>query len=249
MSHPFRGTPSLPFDITSNPQPPRPTPNISLALASLPEPRKAYKYYYASASAASEMDLPKEDLHTFLRGYFHLKSADWSGNDPQPLKGWQATELAKMPYYYIMPLAASMREAVAVQLSISSSSATEITKQGARWLNDAELNIYVQDYARNGFQGPLNWYRAATDPTILRDVEAFAGRNIDVPALFVAGRKDWGTYQEPGVIERMDKVCTQLRGVELLEGAGHWVQQEQPEKVVELVAKFLRDIKKDAVLL
>lgn len=106
MSHPFKGSPNLPFNIVSNPPPAAEKQDIHQALASLPGPRKAYKWYYATKPAADEMDNPREGLHEFLRGYFFLKSADWKGNDPKALKAWEATEIAKMPYYYVMPLEA-----------------------------------------------------------------------------------------------------------------------------------------------
>jgi pimeloyl-ACP methyl ester carboxylesterase len=245
MSHPFKGTPSLPFDIVSNPQPLSQNEDVHKALAVLPQPRKHYKWYYSTAPAASEMDNPKEDLHTFLRGYFYLKSADWKGNDPKPLKAWEATELAKLPYYYVMPLKSTMREAV--KISMADEDAAEVTKRSARWLDDKDLAVYVEEFGRNGFQGGLNWYRVATNPKHMKDVELFAGRKIDIPAMFISGKKDWGTYQEPGAIEKMSEVCTRFKGAELLDGAGHWAQQEQPEKVIDLVSKFLRDIKKDAI--
>jgi pimeloyl-ACP methyl ester carboxylesterase len=75
----------------------------------------------------------------------------------------------------------------------------------------------------------------------MTDIELFAGLTITIPCLFIGGKKDWGTYQEPGAIETMAEICTQFKGAELLEGAGHWVQQEQPERVVELVLGFLWD--------
>ena len=245
MSHPFKGIPSLPFNIASNPPPLPQKDDVHKALAELPRPRKHYKWYYSTAPAASEMDNPKDDLHTFLRGYFHLKSADWKSNDPKPLRAWEATELAKLPYYYVMPLNSTMREAV--KISMADVDAAELTKQSARWLDDKDLDIYVQEFGRNGFQGALNWYRVATDEKNMKDVELFASRKIDIPSLFISGKKDWGTYQEPGAIEKMSDVCTRFKGAELLDGAGHWVQQEQPEKVIELVLKFLRDVKKDAI--
>jgi pimeloyl-ACP methyl ester carboxylesterase len=244
MSHPFIGTPSLPFDIVSNPQPVFRAEDVHKALANLPEPRKHYKWYYSTAPAASEMDSPKEELHTFLRGYFHLKSADWKGNDPKPLRAWEATELAKLPYYYVMPLKSTMREAV--KISMAEEDPVEVAKRSARWLSDKDLDVYVEEFGRNGFQGGLNWYRVGTDPKNMSDVELFAGRTIDVPSMFISGQKDWGTYQDPGAIEKISEVCTQFKGAKLLDGAGHWVQQEQPEQVIELISKFLRDIKTDA---
>ena len=83
----------------------------------------------------------------------------------------------------------------------------------------------------------------------MKDVELFAGKKIEVPMLFVSGRQDWGTYQEPGVVEKMKDTCVEgmFRGTEIVEGAGHWVQQEQPERVVEIVSKFLVDIKVESI--
>jgi pimeloyl-ACP methyl ester carboxylesterase len=50
-----------------------------------------------------------------------------------------------------------------------------------------------------------------------------------------------GIYQTPGAIERMqESACTRMRGCHLLAGAGHWVQQEQPERVSELLIEFLK---------
>ena len=58
--------------------------------------------------------------------------------------------------------------------------------------------------------------------------------------MFIGGKSDWGVYQNPGALERMQKVaCTKMRGVHLVEHAGHWVQQEQPEAVSRLLVEFL----------
>ena len=74
-------------------------------------------------------------------------------------------------------------------------------------------------------------------------LELFAGRTIDVPSLFIGGKSDWGTFQTPGAFERMQtrEVCSDFRGAHRIEGAGHWVQQEQPERVTELLLSFLRE--------
>lgn len=244
MSHPFKGSPTLPFNTVSNPQPAK-KEDVQQALASLPQPRKHYKWYYSTASAASEMDNPKEGLHEFLRGYFHLKSADWKGNNPKPLEAWDANSLAKLPYYYVMPLGSGMRESV--RIAMSNEDPEEVSKMSSRWLPDEDLKVYVEAWKCNGFQGGLNWYRVATDPSKMIDVELFAGRKIDIPLLYIAGKQDWGSYQEPGALENMDKVCSKLKGIHLVDGAGHWVQQEQPEKVIELVSNFLKQVKVDSV--
>jgi pimeloyl-ACP methyl ester carboxylesterase len=171
-----------------------------------------------------------------MRGYFHYKSADWQGNRPYPLKSWSAEELAKMPTYYIMDHDRDMAQTVTPVMP----SAAEIA--ACRWLPDSELAVYAGEYQRNGFQGGLNWYRSRT--TGLSDAELllFSGRTIDVPSLFIAGKSDWGTYQRPGNFERMQSAaCTNMIGCHLVDGAGHWVQQEQPGQVTKLLLSFLRD--------
>jgi pimeloyl-ACP methyl ester carboxylesterase len=60
--------------------------------------------------------------------------------------------------------------------------------------------------------------------------------------MFIGGRSDWGVYQTPGAFESMQKAaCTKMQGVHLVDGAGHWVQQEQPKAVTELLLKFLQN--------
>jgi hypothetical protein len=216
MTHPFKGSPSLPGP---NTPPPPSKEDIHASLAALPEPRKHYKWYYATQPAASEMVNPSSSLKTFLRGYFHLKSADWQGNNPQTLQSWSAPELAKLPYYYVMPLQSTMREAVS--LSMESEDPALVIKLGSRWLPEDELAVYVEEYKRTGFQGGLNWYRVSTNPDHLTDIELFAGKKIDVPCIFISGKKDWGAFKDPGVVEKMGEVCTKFKGTHYIEGAGH----------------------------
>jgi pimeloyl-ACP methyl ester carboxylesterase len=109
------------------------------------------------------------------------------------------------------------------------------------WLPEADLRVYSGEYERTGFQGGLQWYRVRTEGMLQGELEVFAGRSIDVPSLFIAGRSDWGIHQVPGAIERMQgTACTRMLGCHLVEGAGHWVQQEQPEQVSRLLLDFLR---------
>jgi pimeloyl-ACP methyl ester carboxylesterase len=62
-----------------------------------------------------------------------------------------------------------------------------------------------------------------------------------VPSCFISGKQDWGTYQRPGVYEAMQaSACTRMLGCYLIDGAGHWVQQERPAEVNRLLLQFLR---------
>jgi pimeloyl-ACP methyl ester carboxylesterase len=109
-----------------------------------------------------------------------------------------------------------------------------------QWLPEHELAFYASEYARTGFQGGLQWYRCGTSAAFNSELQLFAGRTIDVPSCFISGNQDWGTYQRPGVVEAMRRVCTKMLGCHLVEGAGHWVQQEQPAVVGRLLLDFLQ---------
>jgi pimeloyl-ACP methyl ester carboxylesterase len=234
MSAPFAGPPELPFDTDRSPPAPPRGPTIHEALAALPRPRKHYQWYYSTRPANAQMWHCGQGVHDFLRAYFHHKSADWKQNRPRRLASWSAAELAEMPTYYIMDLADDMAATVAKEMP----SAGEIA--ACKWLPDHELAVYAGEYQRNGFQGGLNWYRTRTEGTFDNELQLFSDRTIDVPSIFMSGKSDWGVYQQPGALERMqESVCTKMAGCSLLEGAGHWVQQEQPEAVSSLLIDFL----------
>jgi pimeloyl-ACP methyl ester carboxylesterase len=85
----------------------------------------------------------------------------------------------------------------------------------------------------------LNWYRSGDIGAA--EQQLFTNRTIDQPSIFISGASDWGSYQSPGALERMrHAACTDLRGVHMIAGAGHWVQQEQPEQTSRLLIDFLR---------
>jgi pimeloyl-ACP methyl ester carboxylesterase len=239
MSAPFPGPPSLPFNTASGATDSRAKAassggSVHEQLARLDPPRKHYQWYYSTREANADMHDAPQGIHDFLRAYYHYKSADWARNNPVPLKSFTAGELAKLPTYYIMELHKGMAATVAPEMP----SPAEIAS--CQWLTEQELKVYSTEYLRTGFQGGLNWYRCRTQNVDTAELEMFSGRQIEVPSLFIAGRKDWGIYQVPGSIERMrDSACTRMRSCILVEGAGHWVQQEQPQRVSELLIEFL----------
>ena len=113
-----------------------------------------------------------------------------------------------------------------------------------KWLTEAEIEVYVAEYGRTGFTGALQGYRVrqGSDPRSIAEMHTFSGRTIDVPSQYIAGKSDWGTYQRPGAVDTMrTSACTKMVGFHLLDAAGHWVQQEQPERVSQLLVQFLRD--------
>jgi pimeloyl-ACP methyl ester carboxylesterase len=236
MSAPFAGPPPLPFGTADQPAPPKAEDPVHRDLAALPRPRIHYQWYYATREANAHMQHAPQGVHDFLRAYYHHKSADWPGNTPTPLQGWTANELAKLPTYYVMDRDQTMAETVAAEMPTPEQIAS------CKWLPDNELAFYAGEYARTGFQGGLQWYRCNTTGAFNADYETFAGCTIDVPSAFISGKQDWGIYQRPGAIETMqNSACTNMRAMHLIDGAGHWVQQEQPQEVSRLLLKFLKD--------
>jgi pimeloyl-ACP methyl ester carboxylesterase len=207
---------------------------LAESLAALHPPRKHYQAYFSTHAADAEMRECPQGIHAFLRAYFHIKSADWRPNMPHPLKSWAADELAQMPLYYIMDMAKNMAETVAEHAPSEADAARCV------WLHDDEVRVYSEEFARTSFRGGLKWYRNAIDADGAAQLQAYAGRSIDVPCCFIAGKSDWGTYQSPGALRAMESsACSQFRGAHFVDGAGHWVQQEQAAAVSELLINFL----------
>lgn len=109
------------------------------------------------------------------------------------------------------------------------------------WLTEAELDEYVATFARTGFGGGLNWYRAFD--VNWEEGAPYFGKAIDVPTLFIAGEKDAVIEMRGRAgIARMETFVPDLRGVHVLPGVGHWVQQEASDAVNALLLDFLRSV-------
>ncbi len=225
MSAPFSGPPVVQ---TADAQ------EIHRALADLSPPRKHYQWYFGERDSEANMLNAPGGFSEFLRAYFHCKSADWTGNRPHPLARWTAEDLAAMPRYYIMDLDAGMAE-TAISMAPSQEDA-----DACIWLDRGELETYATEFRRTGLQGGLNWYRRSTSAAERMELAAFAGKRIQAPLAFVGGAQDWGVRQVPGALEAMEtQASTDYRGTHLIQNAGHWVQQEQPEAVLEVIGAML----------
>ena len=243
--HPNRGDPA---DIAAAKDKPLTTlaQAVSAALAALTPPRKHYTSYFSTRDANKDMlGETQEDLYHFLGGYYHMKSAAWEGNTTHPLPSASnpsstidaiARDLASLPEYYVMPAHENMRQLIERHASLH---------PHFTWPpDDAEAGrVYASEFARTGFQGGLNYYRSALSPPPAERVDeliALSGRKVRVPAAFISGARDWGVYQKPGAVEKMRHLFgMQSDDVVLIEGAGHWVPQEAPEKVIAALLRFL----------
>jgi pimeloyl-ACP methyl ester carboxylesterase len=108
------------------------------------------------------------------------------------------------------------------------------------WLTEADIDFYAGEFTRSGFRGPLNYYRNHDRNWEL--MAAFEGTKVAVPALYLAGRDDMA-FTAPGMpeyIANLRQVVPTLKDVQMLDGCGHWTQQERPSEVSAAIIDFLR---------
>lgn len=102
------------------------------------------------------------------------------------------------------------------------------------WLSPAEFDHYVDVFTRTGFTGGLNWYRNFDLNWAL--TAEFADAHVAVPAAFVAGAADPVLLMAPADVMR--SYCADLRGFTIVQGAGHWIQQEAPAEANAALLEF-----------
>jgi pimeloyl-ACP methyl ester carboxylesterase len=110
------------------------------------------------------------------------------------------------------------------------------------WLTDSDVDFYAGEFARAGFRGGLNWYRNFDRNWEL--LAPFADAKVTVPAHFIGGLRDvvvTGPERNgPGpLVQMLPAFCSDLRGQTLIEGAGHWTQQEDPGATNRALVEFL----------
>jgi pimeloyl-ACP methyl ester carboxylesterase len=110
------------------------------------------------------------------------------------------------------------------------------------WLTPADLDYYTGEFERSGLRGPINRYRNHE-----RDfdwLQGFKDRRIEQPAFFVSGTRDLAFNMLGGAdpIEIMRKYVTDLRVADVLEGCGHWTQQERPAEVNARLIPWLKGL-------
>ena len=106
------------------------------------------------------------------------------------------------------------------------------------WLSQSEFDHYVAEFARTGFTGGINWYRNMDRNWSL--TERIADAKIEIPSLFIGGRLDPVLMMTPP--ESTVHLLPDHRGSVLVDGAGHWVQQEKPDEVNAALVDFINSL-------
>lgn len=114
------------------------------------------------------------------------------------------------------------------------------------WLTAADIDYYVGEFERSGFRGPLNRYRNHRRDFALLD--ALPDKRIHQPALYIGGTRDLVLKMLPGtdMVASMKPLMPNLSDAVLLDGIGHWTQQEAPDQVNRMLLAWLNGLKKDA---
>ncbi|MGV1804182.1 alpha/beta fold hydrolase [Agrobacterium vitis] len=110
------------------------------------------------------------------------------------------------------------------------------------WLAPEDFQHLVRAFKASGFTGGLNYYRNLDRNWELQ--QAYSGQTVNVPAFFMIGERDPG-LSIPGmdqIIAGMSDLVPDLRGTHILPEAGHWLQQEKPTEVSELMINFLKHL-------
>lgn len=110
------------------------------------------------------------------------------------------------------------------------------------WLSEKDLDTYVEAFAKSGFHGAFNRYRALQlDHEELID---FRGAPLTLPTCFIGGEHDPVRAFVPGVdtFQMAGMACTDFRGATIIDGVGHWVQQEAPEATNAALEAFLETL-------
>ena len=104
------------------------------------------------------------------------------------------------------------------------------------WCLREDFDVYVQTFAEHGFRGPLNWYR--NFERNWQRTEFLAGRQVVQPTLFLIGDRDPVGVFEAHTLKRMPEAVPDLEQ-HVLANCGHWIQNEQAQRVNALMLEFL----------
>lgn len=110
------------------------------------------------------------------------------------------------------------------------------------WISEEDIDCYADDFERNGFTGPLNYYRALDLTWEL--MAPWTEGKVTTPTLFMVGDADV-VYHFPGAKDyihsgAMNVDVPKLKDIIVLEGVNHFLHEEKPELVNEHIVKFLK---------
>jgi pimeloyl-ACP methyl ester carboxylesterase len=205
------GALSVPFTPAIGGLPEGMTVNDLMRMNAGPE-RDYYRLYFQEPGVA-EADLEADLRHSVL-GFLYAISGDaFANGDQEP--GWDGH----------FPLGQTMSEQMIVPETLPP------------WLTEADVQFYVDELAQSGFRGGLNWYRNIN--RLPGSLAPWVGATIEQPSFYMAGSTDMIAGNTDEAIAAMKAALPDLRHCEIVDGAGHWLQQERPDQVNQALLAFL----------
>jgi pimeloyl-ACP methyl ester carboxylesterase len=108
------------------------------------------------------------------------------------------------------------------------------------WITESDIDVYIAQFTRSGFRGPLGWYRNVDRSWEL--LGPFAGATVTIPALYMAGDRDFVAAVNSESIAKQSTMVPKLRPAIMLAGCGHWTEQERAPEVSAAMIDFLRSL-------
>ena len=190
--------------------------DVNALMAQTAGPDRDYYRLFFQELGKAEADL-EADIYSSMRGFLYLISGDAlrNGDISEPFDGH-------------FPAGEALTDQFVSPAELPS------------WLTDEDLNFYVEEITRTGFRGGLNWYRNINRlPAI---TAPFLGATINQPSFYMGGSTDLIAGNTPEAISAMQQALGDLRHCEIIEGAGHWLQQEHPTEVNSAMINFLEGL-------
>jgi pimeloyl-ACP methyl ester carboxylesterase len=115
-----------------------------------------------------------------------------------------------------------------------------VPKKLPPWLTEADLDFFGGEFKRAGFRGGINWYRNFDRNW---EITAFLdGAKLRQPSVFAAGDQDVVGKMVPGGYDGVGAFMPNLKKKVIIPGAGHWIQQERPKEINEILIEFLKGL-------
>ncbi|MGW7069947.1 alpha/beta fold hydrolase [Streptomyces sp. NPDC054855] len=187
-----------------------PRPTDTFAMIGGPDEEFYVSYFQEPGRAEAEIE---PDVRGWLAGFYAALSADTM---PSPSDG---------PSVHFVPRGGRLSDRFPPETGLPS------------WLTEADLDFYAAEFERTGLTGALNRYR-----NVDRDWEDLAtldGAPITQPSLFIGGDQDASTTWLADAIKAYPETLPGLVSSHILEGCGHWVQQERAYEVNRLLTEWL----------
>jgi len=108
------------------------------------------------------------------------------------------------------------------------------------WVTESDIDVYVAEFTRSGFRGALAWWRNIDRSWEL--LAPLAGATVTVPALYIAGERDFVAAVFSQEIAKQSALVPNLRPPIMLPGCGHWTQQERAPQVSAAMIDFIRSL-------